>query len=85
MQPQILLDIAVTREGCVVRALPLAAARSAAALLVRRLAPEDVVRVVACDDEVVTVAEPATGAEQGGLARAIEAIDAGGTTNLSGG
>jgi Ca-activated chloride channel family protein len=85
MQPQVLLDIAVTRESYVVRALPLAAARSAAALLVRRLAPEDVVRVVACDDEVVTVAGSATVTEQGGLPRAIEAIDAGGTTNLSGG
>ncbi len=37
----------------------LVAARKAAALLVRRLHPEDVVSVVAFDDTVETVAEPA--------------------------
>jgi Ca-activated chloride channel family protein len=61
------------------------AARRAAAHLVRRLDPADVVSVVAFDDEVRTVAEPATGAEQAHLAQTIESIEAGGSTNLSGG
>ena len=42
----------------------LAAAREAAALLVRRVRPEDVVSVVAYDDAVDTVALPATGDAQ---------------------
>ncbi|HEX6308995.1 MAG TPA: VWA domain-containing protein [Longimicrobiales bacterium] len=61
------------------------AARDAAALLVRRLSPEDVVSVVAYDDQVVTVAAPARGAEQALLPREIERIETGGSTNLSGG
>ncbi len=52
------------------------AARDAAALLVQRLAPEDAVSVVAYDDAVRTI--PAT-------ANDIRAIEAGGSTNLSGG
>jgi Ca-activated chloride channel homolog len=63
----------------------LTAAREAAALLVRRLAPEDIVSVVAYDDQVETVAEPATGAAQADLPRQIERIETGGSTNLSGG
>lgn len=63
----------------------LEAARAAAALLVRRLSPEDVVSVVAYDDEVRTVAEPAKGAAQAALPRQIESIESGGSTNLSGG
>jgi Ca-activated chloride channel family protein len=60
-------------------------ARRAAALLVRRLDPEDLVSVVAFDDEVDTVAPPATGAAQADLGQRIEAIEPGGSTNLSGG
>lgn len=63
----------------------LEAARSAAAQLVRRLAPEDTVSVVAYDDEVRTVAMPATGTAQADLPRRIESIRTGGSTNLSGG
>ncbi|HEX2167832.1 MAG TPA: VWA domain-containing protein [Longimicrobiales bacterium] len=63
----------------------LEAARAAAALLVRRLSPDDTVSVVAYDDEVRTVAEPAKGAAQAALPRQIEAIETGGSTNLSGG
>jgi Ca-activated chloride channel family protein len=63
----------------------MAAARGAAALLVRRLAPEDVVSVVAYDDRVSTVALPAKGAEQADLPQVIERIECGGSTNLSGG
>jgi Ca-activated chloride channel family protein len=63
----------------------LEAARGAAAMLIRRLHPDDVVSVVAYDDEVVTVAEPATGDTQHTLPNAIAAIEPGGSTNLSGG
>jgi Ca-activated chloride channel homolog len=63
----------------------LAAARAAAALLVRRLSPEDIVCVVAYDDSVATIAEPAKGDAQATLPRRIEAIQTGGSTNLSGG
>lgn len=63
----------------------LQAARDAAAQLVRRLAPEDVVSVVAYDDQVETIAEPATGEAQADLARRVERIETGGSTNLSGG
>lgn len=78
------LSIVLDRSGSMSGA-KLAAAREAAALLVRRLWPEDVVSVVAYDDQVTTIAPPATGAAQFGLARHIEAIQSGGTTNLSGG
>lgn len=60
-------------------------ARKAAAFLVRRLRPDDVVSVIAFDDSVITIAEPATGSAQAGLAREIESIHSGGSTNLSGG
>jgi Ca-activated chloride channel family protein len=60
-------------------------ARNAAAMLVRRLSPEDVVSVVTYDNEVHTVAPPARGDAQPGLADAIGRIEAGSTTNLSGG
>src|SRR5689334_6434217 len=63
----------------------LAAARDAAAMLVRRLHPDDTVSVVAYDDQVTTVAEPATGAAQTGLTSQIGSIHPGGSTNLSGG
>jgi Ca-activated chloride channel homolog len=63
----------------------LEAARAAAALLVRRLSPDDVVSVVAYDDQVQTVALPAQGAAQATLPRQIESIHTGGSTNLSGG
>ncbi len=63
----------------------LEAARQAAAMLVRRLRSEDVVSVVAYDQDVATVAEPATGTAQQDLAQRIERIESGGSTNLSGG
>jgi Ca-activated chloride channel family protein len=78
------LSIVLDRSGSM-HGGKLHAARAAAALLVRRLSPEDVVSVVAYDDVVHTIAEPAKGAEQAGLPRAIESIETGGSTNLSGG
>ena len=63
----------------------LANAKKAAITLVRRLADDDVVSVVAYDDEVATVVARATGARKQGVVQAIQAIGTGGTTNLSGG
>jgi len=80
------LDLAIVldRSGSM-HGPKLAAARAAAAQLVRRCAPEDVLSVVAYDGVVMTVAPPATGAAQADLPRRIEAIQSGGSTNLSGG
>ncbi len=60
-------------------------AKEAAAMCVRRLRPDDVVSVVIFDDSVTTLAEPAKGDAQANMPRDIEAIRAGGSTNLSGG
>jgi Ca-activated chloride channel homolog len=78
------LSLVLDRSGSM-HGEKLDAARRAAALLVRRLAPTDVVSVVAYDDQVHTVARPAAGAEQANLPKEIEAIEPGGSTNLSGG
>jgi Ca-activated chloride channel family protein len=78
------LSVVLDRSGSM-SGEKLAAARRAAAQLVRRLRLEDVVSVVAYDDEVITVAEPATGAAQRELPSEIERIESGGMTNLSGG
>lgn len=61
------------------------AARQAAAMLTRRLSPEDTVSVVAFDDAVDVVALPAIGEAQEALPPLIESIGSGGMTNLSGG
>lgn len=61
------------------------AAREAAVFLVQRLALEDRVSVVAYDDAIETVAMPATGAEGPRVTQAINNIQVGGCTNLSGG
>ena len=78
------LSLVLDRSGSMAGG-KLDAALEAAALLVRRVRPEDVVSVVAYDDEVQTVALPATGEDQGDLPRRIGAIEIGGSTNLSGG
>jgi Ca-activated chloride channel family protein len=78
------LSLVLDRSGSM-EGPKLHAARHAAALLVRRLAPEDLISVVAYDDSVTTVAAPATGQAQQDLATRIEAIQTGGSTNLSGG
>lgn len=78
------LSLVLDRSGSM-HGEKLEAARAAAALLVRRLSPEDVISVVAYDDSVATVAEPAKGDAQAHLPRQIEAIESGGSTNLSGG
>lgn len=78
------LSLVLDRSGSM-SGEPLAQAKNAAALLVRRLWPEDVVSVVTYDDDVEIVAEPATGREQADLPGRIRGIQPGGCTNLSGG
>ena len=78
------LSVVLDRSGSMAGE-KLAAARDAAAMLIRRLHPNDTVSVVAYDDEVITVAEPATGDTQASLPQQVQAIQAGGSTNLSGG
>jgi Ca-activated chloride channel family protein len=78
------LSIVLDRSGSM-GGEKLSAARDAAAMLIRRLHPDDVVSVVAYDDEVITVADPATGDAQAALPRLVHDIGEGGSTNLSGG
>src|SRR5688572_10402594 len=78
------LSVVLDRSGSMAGA-KLDAARDAAAMLIRRLHPNDTVSVVAYDDDVITVAEPATGGTQASLPQQVKAIQAGGSTNLSGG
>lgn len=61
------------------------AARVAAARAAERLHPDDVVSVVAFDDDVETVAAPDRRARHHALSAALHAIDVRGCTNLSGG
>lgn len=82
--PPLALSIVLDRSGSMAGE-KLAAARDAAATLVRRLRVQDVVSVVAYDDEVTTVAPPATGAAQASLPNDLLAIEPRGSTNLSGG
>lgn len=63
----------------------LEAARAAASHLVRRLAAGDRIAVVGYDDQVRTYAHPQNASNADVLQEAIDAIEAGGSTNLSGG
>lgn len=80
------LDLAVVldRSGSM-HGAKLAAARDAAAGLVRRLRTEDRLAAVAYDDRVDTVAPLGTGDQQPDLSARILGIQSGGSTNLSGG
>jgi Ca-activated chloride channel family protein len=78
------LSLVLDRSGSM-QGEKLHAARRAAAMLTRRLAPEDTVSVVAFDQLVRVVALPATGPAQEQLPTLIESIECGGSTNLSGG
>jgi Ca-activated chloride channel family protein len=61
------------------------AAREAAAGFVRRLHPDDRASVVLFDDQVETLSEPVTAAEQGALLAHLAHVEVRGSTNLSGG
>lgn len=76
------LSLVLDRSGSM-HGEKLAAARDAAAFLVRRLAPEDRVTVVAYDGDVHTVADEHT--PRAAVAHLIQQIEPGGSTNLSGG
>ena len=78
------LSVVLDRSGSMAGE-KLDAATRAAAMLVRRLSPDDTVSVVAFDDEVQVVAPPATGEAQEDLPGLIRSIHVGGCTNLSGG
>ena len=78
------LSVVLDRSGSMAGE-KLAAARDAAAMLIQRLHPDDVVSVVAYDDDVTTIAEPATGKTQASLPKLVKNIEPGGSTNLSGG
>jgi Ca-activated chloride channel family protein len=66
---------------------PLHAAKDAAAQFVQYLGPQDLISVVAFDDEVITMADPGACQPEAiaHVMRAIQSIPPGGTTNLSGG
>ena len=78
------LSLVLDRSGSMAGE-PLEAATRAAADVVRRLAAEDVVSVIAFDDTVRTIVPPHRGGEQSDVAARILAIHPGGSTNLSGG
>jgi len=78
------LSLVLDRSGSMMGE-PLAAAKDAAATLVRRLDPTDTVSVVAYDQRVRDIAPPARGDDQALVSEAIAQIESGGTTNLSGG
>lgn len=78
------LSLVLDRSGSMLGE-PMQAAIDAATMLVRRLHPDDVVSVVAYDDRVEVVAPPSTGERHDEVIRAIGALYARGSTNLSGG
>jgi Ca-activated chloride channel family protein len=83
-RPGLNLSVVLDRSGSMAGP-KLARAKEAASLLVRRLADEDVVSIVAYDDEVRTMAARAPGSRRQELLDRIAAVRRGGTTNLSGG
>jgi Ca-activated chloride channel family protein len=78
------LSLVLDRSGSM-SGEPLEAVKKAAAGLIKRLYPEDVVSVVAFDDQVETMANPGTADDQAGLLDALSRIETRGMTNLSGG
>lgn len=78
------LSLVLDRSGSMAGE-PLEAATRAAADVVRRLAADDVVSVVAFDHQVTTIIPPHRGGEEADVSTRILALQSGGNTNLSGG
>ncbi len=84
-RPPLNLGVVLDRSGSMGARGKLERAKEAASLLVRRLGDEDVVSVVAYDNDVRTVTARTRGAERRELLRQIGTLAPGGSTNLSGG
>lgn len=84
-RPGLNLALVLDRSGSMAGMGKLERAREAASLLVRRLGDDDVVSVVAYDDDVRTVAGRTPGARRQEVLAGIAGLHPGGTTNLSGG
>lgn len=82
-RPPLQIALVIDRSGSMAGP-KLAAARECAAFLASRLTPADQLALVAFDDEVELIS-PLAPVEPTALAAKIAGIDAGGTTNLSGG
>lgn len=78
------LSLVLDRSGSMAGE-PLESATRAAADVVRRLAADDVVSVIAFDNDVRTIIPPHRGGEQADVTARILALQPGGNTNLSGG
>jgi Ca-activated chloride channel homolog len=84
-RPKLNLSVVLDRSGSMHGLGKLERAKEAASLLVRRVGDEDVVSVVAYDDDVRTVAGRTPGAQRQELLNRIGTVQPGGMTNLSGG
>jgi len=84
-RPALNLSVVLDRSGSMQALGKLERAKEAASLLVRRLGDEDMVSVVAYDDDVETVAGRTPGAQSQELLNRIGLIHTRGMTNLSGG
>lgn len=83
-RPPLNLALVLDRSGSMAGE-KLAAARDAAAFLLRRLSPDDSVALVTYDDTVDTLAQSGGGVAPSDLGRIVMGVAPGGSTNLSGG
>ncbi len=84
-RPPLNLAVVLDRSGSMAGLGKLERAKEAASLLVRRLADDDLVSIIAYDDEVRTHAARVPGARRQELLARVADLDTGGSTNLSGG
>ena len=83
-RPPLALSLVLDRSGSM-DGERLEAAKAASVSAVQRLHPDDVVSVIAFDDQVRVVAPPAPRSSQLNLMQEVNALESGGSTNLSGG